>query len=212
MSSPAMAVPHHPLSRTDRARPDGAPVSVLEVVIVIHADPHHLDTVRKLTEQLPSSISSVTSMPPELVLRPQQRTAYLAGQPLALTRREYDLLLFLARNRRRVFTRGQLLLQVWEDDTRTSGRTVDAHVRRLRLKLAGRGPTITTVHGIGYRLDGADRLHIEETSAPTREPMAGSQRPAQVPLGESVLRSLGPGIPGRHRSRRSPRSRDCGPG
>jgi DNA-binding response OmpR family regulator len=73
--------------------------------------------------------------------------------PVRLTRREYDLLVFLCENPRRVFTRGQLLRHVWGYDMAGGERTVDVHVRRLRLKLGGHGPLIGTVRGVGYRLD-----------------------------------------------------------
>ena len=96
----------------------------------------------------------------DLVLMPARRLALLRGEPIAMTRREYDLLLFLARNGERVFTRGQLLRQVWGYTVHSGERTVDVHVRRLRVKLAGAGPQISTVRGIGYRLDALDRLTV----------------------------------------------------
>ncbi|MEV6377590.1 winged helix-turn-helix transcriptional regulator [Micromonospora musae] len=95
-----------------------------------------------------------------LVLRPVRRTALLDGAPLALTRREYDLLLFLAHRPDQALGREQLLREVWGYGPCLGPRTVDVHVSRLRHKLAGRGPVITTVHGIGYRLDRAERLRI----------------------------------------------------
>jgi hypothetical protein len=85
--------------------------------------------------------------------------ALLGGDPLVLTRREYELLLFLAGRPGRVFTRPQLLKWVWGHDVISGERTVDVHVRRLRSKLAD-GPVITTVRGIGYRLDQADRVAV----------------------------------------------------
>jgi DNA-binding winged helix-turn-helix (wHTH) protein len=78
------------------------------------------------------------------------RSATRDGVPLDLSRLEYDLLLFLARHPRQVFTRSQLLTQVW-GHTHTTNRTVDVHVSRLRTKLLDQD-LITTVYGIGYRL------------------------------------------------------------
>jgi hypothetical protein len=89
-----------------------------------------------------------------------RRDAVLAGTPLTLTRREYDLLLFLAGRPGRVFTRPQLLRWVWGQDIISGERTVDVHVRRLRTKLTRQGPTITTIRGIGYRLDDASRVDV----------------------------------------------------
>ncbi|GAA0555529.1 hypothetical protein GCM10010172_42860 [Paractinoplanes ferrugineus] len=89
-------------------------------------------------------------------LDPRARTALRDGGPLGLSRLEYDLLLFLARHPRQVFTRSQLLAQVW-GHTHTTNRTVDVHVSRLRTKLDD-PEVVTTVYGLGYRL--ADDAHI----------------------------------------------------
>jgi hypothetical protein len=89
-----------------------------------------------------------------------RRDVRVSGSLLRLTRREYDLLLFLAGHPGRVFTRPQLLKWVWGHDIISGERTVDVHVRRLRRKLRQLGPIITTVRGIGYRLDDAARVTL----------------------------------------------------
>ncbi|MFF0879608.1 winged helix-turn-helix domain-containing protein [Micromonospora aurantiaca (nom. illeg.)] len=73
------------------------------------------------------------------------------GAEIPLTRIEYDLLLFLAEHPRRVFTRLQLLANVWGYEHAVA-RTVDVHVRRLRAKFGPETPLVTTVYGVGYRL------------------------------------------------------------
>lgn len=83
-------------------------------------------------------------------LDPRPRTVVRDGWPLHLSRLEYDLLLFMARHPRQVFSRTELLAQVW-GHTHTTLRTVDVHVSRLRGKLEGQ-ELITTVYGLGYRL------------------------------------------------------------
>ncbi|MFI5936420.1 winged helix-turn-helix domain-containing protein [Actinoplanes sp. NPDC051494] len=85
-----------------------------------------------------------------LHIDPRSRTATLDGARLDLSRLEYDLLLFLARHPRQVFTRNQLLGHVW-GHTHTTVRTVDVHVSRLRTKL-GDPDMVATVYGVGYRL------------------------------------------------------------
>lgn len=74
------------------------------------------------------------------------------GVPLALTYKEFELLRFLLEHPGRVFTRSDLLQQVWGYNFYGGSRTVDVHVRRLRAKL---GPehesVIETVRGVGYR-------------------------------------------------------------
>jgi hypothetical protein len=89
-----------------------------------------------------------------------RREALLDGVALVLTRREYELLVFLAERPGRVFTRRQLLNWVWGEDVVSGERTVDVHVRRLRAKLRRRGPVITTIRGVGYRLDRAERVAV----------------------------------------------------
>ena len=79
-------------------------------------------------------------------------TARLRGRPLDLTYKEFELLKYLAQHAGRVFTRAQLLQEVWGYDFFGGTRTVDVHVRRLRAKL---GPDqeqlIGTVRNVGYK-------------------------------------------------------------
>jgi two-component system, OmpR family, response regulator len=83
------------------------------------------------------------------------RTVLLDGVSLQLTRLEFDVLMFLAENPRRVFSRLQLLTGVWGYD-HACARTVDVLIGRLRSKIGVRVPIVTTVYGVGYRLaDGA---------------------------------------------------------
>ena len=74
------------------------------------------------------------------------------GEPVALTAREFDLLANLAANRGLALSRQQLLDAVWGPDWFGDDRTVDVHVRQLRKKL-GDDLALTTIWGIGYRLD-----------------------------------------------------------
>lgn len=72
--------------------------------------------------------------------------------PLPLTTMEYALLLVLAENPNRVFTRGDLLARVWGDEVVVTERTVDVHIKNLRQKIGGNGDLIETVRGVGYRV------------------------------------------------------------
>jgi DNA-binding response OmpR family regulator len=78
-------------------------------------------------------------------------SARLNGKPLDLTFKEFALLKFLAGNPGRVFTRDQLLSEVWGYDYFGGTRTVDVHIRRLRAKLGDLESMIGTVHNVGYR-------------------------------------------------------------
>jgi two-component system alkaline phosphatase synthesis response regulator PhoP len=79
------------------------------------------------------------------------RTVSRAGDPLVLTPREFDLLVFLVRHPGRVLSREELLRKVWGYDYVGETRTVDVHVRRLRQKLGAEGHPIETVLGSGYK-------------------------------------------------------------
>lgn len=77
--------------------------------------------------------------------------ATASGRPLDLTFKEFELLRYLVANPGRVFTREQLLSDVWGYDYFGGTRTVDVHVRRLRFKLGDRESVIGTVRNVGYR-------------------------------------------------------------
>ena len=116
-----------------------------------------LAALRELVEAAgPDAAVAVEQAPTEelapgsISLDPRPRTVARDGWPLHLSRLEYDLLLFLARHPRQVFSRSQLLAHVW-GHTHTTARTVDVHVSRLRTKL-GDQDIVTTVYGLGYRL------------------------------------------------------------
>lgn len=99
----------------------------------------------------------------------------LRGRPLDLTYREFELLKFLAANPRRVFTRGQLLQEVWGYDYFGGTRTVDVHIRRLRAKLGAEyEQLIGTVRGVGYKLD---PLGLGQSGRPDEADLAATPPP-----------------------------------
>jgi DNA-binding response OmpR family regulator len=88
----------------------------------------------------------------EVVVDEATYTAKLGGRVLDLTFKEFELLKYLAQHPGRVFTRDQLLQEVWGYDYFGGTRTVDVHVRRLRAKLGNDHETlIGTVRNVGYR-------------------------------------------------------------
>ena len=86
---------------------------------------------------------------------PASRTVLRDGRPVALTPKEFDLLLALMQAAGRVLSREHLLNRVWgyARADEIESRTIDVHVRRLRAKLGAEGRRITTVKGVGYRLE-----------------------------------------------------------
>ncbi len=88
----------------------------------------------------------------DLVMNKDEHTAYVAGEELPLTVREFDLLYKLLSFPRRTFTRAQLMDEFWDYDSSATSRTVDVYMSKLREKTAGcTGFEIVTVHGLGYK-------------------------------------------------------------
>jgi two-component system alkaline phosphatase synthesis response regulator PhoP len=79
-------------------------------------------------------------------------TTIVGKKEMTLTRKEFETLVFLARNRGRVITREMLLNAVWGEDVRVVDRTVDVHISKIREKLGSYGDYIETVKGVGYRM------------------------------------------------------------
>jgi DNA-binding response OmpR family regulator len=95
-----------------------------------------------VTADLPQTVGAVT-------LDAAQRRVFADGQEVELTATEFDLLAYLMRRPGRVFTREQLLSEVWGYAAVAGTRTVDVHVAQLRGKLGAASP-IRTVRGVGY--------------------------------------------------------------
>lgn len=89
----------------------------------------------------------------ELTVDLEQYTVCLAGQRIALTNKEFELLKLFLSQPGVVFTREQLLKKIWNTDYVAETRTVDMHIRTLRQKLGAYGHMIETVRGVGYRLE-----------------------------------------------------------
>lgn len=90
----------------------------------------------------------------DLTLDPTGRCVMVAGQRVDLSVKEWDLLTCLAAQPTRVFTKQELLREVWRTDYVGTSRTLDSHACRLRVKLeaAGAEGTVLNVWGVGYRL------------------------------------------------------------
>ena len=88
-----------------------------------------------------------------LEMRPDSHTVTVAGERIALTLKEYELLKLFLRHPGRVYTREQLLEQIWGTDYLGETRTVDVHIGTLRTKLGPCGEYIRTVRGVGYRME-----------------------------------------------------------
>ena len=88
----------------------------------------------------------------DLTIDPASREVHVGAQPLKLRTQEFDLLLTLAGQPGRVFTREQLLQLAWGFEYYGQTRTVDVHIAHLRRKIEGAAVKIETVTGVGYKL------------------------------------------------------------
>ncbi|MGV8967434.1 MAG: winged helix-turn-helix domain-containing protein [Cellulomonas sp.] len=96
----------------------------------------------------------------ELTIDAGGYSARVRGRPLDLTYKEFELIKYLVQHPGRVFTRAQLLQEVWGYDYYGGTRTVDVHVRRLRAKLGSEHEQlIGTVRNVGYRFDPPKERH-----------------------------------------------------
>jgi DNA-binding response OmpR family regulator len=160
----AARLAEHLHSLTSVATSDTAPVADVSTTVAVLLDHTGLAVMRHtptpLFEPEMPAPQPVVEGTDQLCIDTGRRDVRLDGSLLRLTRREYDLLVFLVGHPGRVFTRPQLLKWVWGHDIISGERTVDVHVRRLRRKLRKLGPIITTVRGIGYRLDDTARVTL----------------------------------------------------
>ncbi|OLO40575.1 DNA-binding response regulator [Alkalihalophilus pseudofirmus] len=91
----------------------------------------------------------------ELELDLDGRSVNVRGSQVVLTRKEYDLLLYLIQHEKQVFSREQIHDYVWGMDyEKGTFRTVDTHIKTLRIKLGEYGKWIKTVWGVGYKFEG----------------------------------------------------------
>lgn len=117
-------------------------------------------SVRELVLRVQRMLERQEQIPPSTVLRcngivvdVDRYKVTVDGEPVHLTTTEFNLLVCLLRNRRRVMTRDHLLSQVWGYRYTGTTRTVDTHVQRLRRKLGRAAVCIATVREVGYKLE-----------------------------------------------------------
>jgi DNA-binding response OmpR family regulator len=126
------------------------PFGMRELLARIHALLRRMENLRAVVAADRSAETRPIVVGP-LRLEPDGYVAALDGQPLDLTRTEFDLLALLARNPGRAFSRQYLLDTVWGADYVTGDRSVDNAILRLRKKLGALGDSVETVWGVGYR-------------------------------------------------------------
>ena len=134
------------------------PFSIVEFAARVKAI---LRRVEQLTRKSPVQLRSVRAS--QLQLDLDRREARRAGEYLELTAKEFDLLAYLMMNPARVFSRAQLLDQVWGSTHDTYEHTVNSHINRLRAKIEpdpAHPHYIVTVWGVGYRFAAETARHV----------------------------------------------------
>ena len=132
------------------------PFSFRELLARIQAMLRRVQLDRQVVQPQPMSTS-------QLSLDPVARRVFKGEQELQLSAREFDLLAVLMRNAGRAMSRDELIKQVWGDDWVGDPRTLDVHVRWLRLKIEEDPASpqyIQTVRGYGYRFAGPEELPL----------------------------------------------------
>ena len=136
----------------------------IDDVILHNAGPAEVDArIRLALGRKPQEQAATKIQTSGVVIDEASYSAKVRGRPLDLTFKEFELLRFLASHPSRVFTREQLLSEVWGYDYFGGTRTVDVHVRRLRAKLGDLESLIGTVRNVGYRFN----VHEDEEPAPS---------------------------------------------
>lgn len=119
------------------------PFGMMEMISRIRA------VLRRMERQAGSGILRIGA----LELNENEHTVFSDGERVSLTLKEYALLALFMRSPGRVYTREQLLNQVWSSDFAGETRTVDVHMGTLRMKLGKCGEYLETVRGVGYRME-----------------------------------------------------------
>lgn len=123
-------------------------------IILEHSGPAEVDArIRLALARAQTTDKSDKIHASGVVIDEASYSAKVHGRPLDLTYKEFELLRFLAQHPGRVFTREQLLSEVWGYDYFGGTRTVDVHIRRLRAKLGDLESLIGTVRNVGYRFN-----------------------------------------------------------
>jgi DNA-binding response OmpR family regulator len=126
----------------------------VDEVILTTAGPAEVDArIRLVIDRLAQQSTDSKIQASGVTIDEASYSAKVHGRPLDLTFKEFELLRFLATHPSRVFTREQLLSEVWGYDYFGGTRTVDVHVRRLRAKLGELDSLIGTVRNVGYRFN-----------------------------------------------------------
>lgn len=112
-----------------------------------------IEAVLRRISQKPQAQTQEELIYGRLQIDAKGRSVYVGDEEITMTPKEFELLYFLAQHEGQVFSREQLLNQIWGFDYSGQERTVDTHVKTIRIKLKEDGDRIKTVWGVGYKFE-----------------------------------------------------------
>ncbi|MBD5159587.1 MAG: response regulator transcription factor [Ruminococcus sp.] len=113
-----------------------------------------LSRIKALLRRTAKNTENISLYAGDICICPAKHEVIADGVKINLTLKEYELLLWLVRNKDEVFSRDTLLQKIWGYDFSGESRTVDVHIRTLRAKLGRSGEVIKTIRGVGYKAEG----------------------------------------------------------
>lgn len=131
------------------------PFNIAEVKARVRAVLRRFETARQLNENPAGNNGLSADYEPDITYKTlridrNRKVCIMDGSEVALTRTEYDLILFFLTHRARIYSRENIIDQVWGGDVVISNRTIDTNITRLRKKLGEYGNNIVTRQGFGY--------------------------------------------------------------
>ena len=121
------------------------PFSVKEVIVRVKAL-----LKRVQFQQKPKNISIFLD---DLELNPEKRSLHIQKREIQLTKKEFEILVLLIKNKGKLLSREKIIDTVWDDNTIVLNRTIDVHITRLRKKIGKYGQYLNTKSGYGYIFD-----------------------------------------------------------
>lgn len=125
------------------------PFSVNEVLARVRAVLRRADAAKAPEPAIPSEFEPDITFK-TLKIDRNEKVCFLDGQPLPLTRTEFEILQFFLTHRNRIYSRQEIISHVWGDDVVVSNRTIDTNITRLRKKIGQYADNIITRQGFGY--------------------------------------------------------------
>ena len=130
------------------------PFSIKEVIARVKA------IVKRTADNLPQNndITNSKLIFDDVVIDPETKELFIKGKLIALTKTEFAILVLLAKNPKKTFSRDDIIDRAWNEKTFVTERTVDVHITRLRKKIGEYGSKIVNRPGYGYKFDNNDYI------------------------------------------------------